>query len=286
MISAFARAAWMLNDSRYLTLATRAARFVLREMRDEQGALLRTYKDQRRSSAAFLDDYAFMIAASLDLYEATGDPQWFDRAVELQAHQDAQYLDRDAGGYFMTAETGEVLLVREKPSYDGAVPSGNSVAALNLLRLSSFTDDDRMRERAEALFASLSRRVVRSPSAFAQLLVALDYYYDVPLEIAIIAKSDILEAAPLMLPLRRTFVPNKVFCALSASAARRQQARIPWLEAKRSLSDKPTAYVCERGRCELPTSTPSAFKHQIEKRRPYPSYAEAGPPRLSLPPDR
>ena len=280
MISAFARGAWALDEPRYATLATKAARFVLGEMRDDDGALARTYKGGQKSSAAFLDDYAFMVAACLDLYEATGVAAWLERAVELQTIEDARYADVQEGGYFMTANDGEVLLVREKPSTDGAVPSGNSVAALNLLRLHDFTDDAKWREQAEALFASLGGRLQRSPSGYPQLLVALDYYYDVPLEIVVVAEADLVDTTPLANRLRETFVPNKVFCVLTDAAAGVQQGLVPWLEGKRALEGKPTAYVCERGRCDLPTSSPAVFQRQIDKRRPYPSYVQTEPPPL------
>jgi len=282
MISAFARGAWVLGEPRYAALGTNAARFVLGRMRDDDGALVRTYKSGQRSSAAFLDDYAFMVAACLDLYEATGDEAWLDCAMELQTMQDAGYADVQEGGYFMTANDGEELLVREKPSTDGAVPSGNSVAALNLLRLRDFTDNAKWREQAEALFTSLGGRLQRAPTGYPALLVALDYYYDVPLEIAVVAEADLGDTAPLANRLRETFVPNKVFCVLTDAAARVQQGAVPWLEGKRALEGTATAYVCERGRCDLPTSSPRVFQRQINKRRPYPSYAETEPPRLPV----
>ncbi len=281
MISAFARAAWAFDEPRYADLGSNAALFVLREMRDD-GALLRTYKSGQKSSTSFLDDYSFMIAACLDLYEATAKEAWLKHALELQATQDARYADTQDGGYFMTPNDGEELLVREKPANDGAVPSGNSVAALNLLRLHEFTEDDKWRRQAEALFASLGGRIQRAPSGYPELLVALDYYYDIPLEIAVVATADLADATALAKRLREAFVPNKVFCSLTDAAASAQQRMVPWLEGKRALQGKATAYVCERGRCDLPTSNPTVFHRQIQKRRPYPSYAETAPPRLSV----
>jgi len=282
MISSFARGAWAFNEPRYAALGTKAARFVLSEMRDDDGALLRTYKGGQKSSTAFLDDYAFMVAACLDLYEATADEGWLGRALQLQTIQDARYADVQEGGYFMTPNAGEALLVREKPSNDGAVPSGNSVAALNLLRLHDFTDDAKWREQVEALFTSLAGRIQRAPSGYSELLVALDYYYDVPLEIAVVAEADLADTTALAKRLRETFVPNKVFCSLTDSTASVQQRVVPWLEGKRALQGKATAYVCERGRCDLPTASPAVFQRQIDKRRPYPSYAETAPPRLPV----
>ena len=280
MIAAFAQAGWALDDAKYLDVAVRAARFVVDQMRAEDGALVRTYREGKKASSSFLDDYASMVGACLDLYEATGDVGWLKRAVELQSDQDARYLDTNEGGYYLTPDQGEALLVREKPFYDRAVPSGNSVTAINLLRLHDLTGDLKWRQTAERLFASVAFRVTRSPTGFPLLLVALDHYYDAPLEVAVIAPSARQEASSLAERLRETFVPNKAFAVLTDTEATEQQAQVPWLEGKRSMRGKSTAYVCERGRCDLPTPNPAVFQKQIDRRRPYPSFAKASPPRL------
>ncbi len=280
MISAFAQAGWTLDDPAYVDVAVRAAKFVLGSMRDGDGALARTYRAGKRASMSFLDDYATMIGACLDLYEATGELGWLQSAIELQRAQDARYLDPTHGGYYLTPNDGEALLVREKPAYDGALPSGNSTAACNLLRLHDITGEAAWRNLAERLFAALSFRVTRAPTAFPFLLTALDRYYDVPLEIAIIAPSRRAEAGPLAERLRRSFVPNKALAVLTQLEASRQRGQVPWLEAKRTIGGRPTAYVCERGRCELPTSKPDVFQEQIRRVKPYPSFDPAPPPRL------
>ncbi|MDH3655560.1 MAG: thioredoxin domain-containing protein [Myxococcales bacterium] len=280
MGAAFAKAGWMLAEPRYVEVAARAVRFVLEQLRAKDGALVRTYRAGKKGSASFLDDYAFMVAACLDLYEATGDAAWIGRAVGLQTDQDLRYLDEQTGGYYLTSDDGEALLVREKPAYDRAVPSGNSVAANNLLRLHDFTGDPKWRRRAERLFASLALHVTRSPTGFPLLLVALDRYYDTPLEVALIAPASREEASLLSERLRRSFVPNKVFTVLTDNEASQQESTIPWLEAKRAMGGKSTAYVCERGRCDLPTSKPHVFQEQLERRKPYPSFADTSPPRL------
>ena len=280
MITAFARAAWMLDEPQYVAIAARSARFVLTQMRAEGGALARTYRDGKKSSSSFLDDYAFMVAACLDLYEAMGDVVWLQRAVELQREQDARYLDEQGGGYYLTPADGERLLVREKPAYDRAVPSGNSVAASNLLRLHDLTGQDEWRRAAERLFASLAFQVTRSPTDFPLLLAALDHYYDAPREVAIIAPSRREQASALADRLRKTFVPNKAFAILTDVEAAEQQAEVPWLEGKRAIQGESTAYVCERGKCDLPTPEPEVFQRQIDRRKPYPSFRTASPPRL------
>jgi uncharacterized protein YyaL (SSP411 family) len=280
MISAFAQAGWSLGDDNYTAIAERAAQFVLEEMRAEDGALVRTYRDGKKGGSSFLDDYASMVGASLDLYQATGDLLWLERAIELQTDQDARYIDAEDGGYYLTSSNAEELLVREKPAYDRAVPSPNSVAAGNLLRLHDFTGNEKWRRRAEGVFAMLGFRATRSPAGYPFFLVALDHYYDAPLEVAVIAAVHRDEASPLAERLRKTFVPNKAFVVLTNAEAAKQQTQVPWLEGKLAMSGKSTAFVCERGRCELPTSNPAVFQKQIERRKPYPSFAKEAPPRL------
>ena len=280
MISAFARAGWAFGDAGYVDAARSAAAFVLGNMRDDTGGLARTYRDGSKAAVAFLDDFAFMIASCLDLYEATAEPEWLVAALELQSEQDRRFLDEEGGGYFLTPNEGEALLVREKPGYDQAVPSGNSVAADNLLRLHDITEDEQRRLAAERSFAAFSLQITRAPTAFPRMLVALDHYYDAPLEVAIIVPEALPQGMALTEPLRETFVPNKTFVFASEAAAEGLRKRVPWLEGKQSMQGKPTAYVCERGRCELPTSSPAVFRKQIAKRTPYPSFADEPPARL------
>jgi uncharacterized protein YyaL (SSP411 family) len=279
MISALAQAGWALAEDRYVDAASRAARFVLDRMRGPSDRLVRTSRDGVHSGPGFLDDYAFMVAACLDLYETTGDPAWLEAALALQRDQDEWFSDPD-GGYFLTASDAEDLLVRETPVYDGAVPSGNSVAAANLLRLHDLTAQSEWRTRAERLFASVSLRLTRAPTGSPLLLAALDRYYDTPLEVAIIASDGERDGLELARTLRASYVPNKVFLVLDEPAAASQSTLVPWLAAKRSIDGRATAYVCERGRCELPTSDPKRFEKQLAKRTPYPSFSERPPPRL------
>ena len=270
MISAFARGGLVLGEPKHLEVASRAAAFVLSQMRGATGGLVRTSKDGINGPPAFLDDYAFMIAACLDLYEATGAARWLSEALALQRYQDTHFRDEQAGGYFLTPDDHEPLLVREKPSYDGAIPSGNAVSAMSLLRLAELTGDPKWQQRAEESFAAFGPSIQRAPLAAPQLLVALDYYLDVPFEVVLVAPENRDAAKELARVFRATFLPNRVFLMLSDEQAAAQEDRVPWLTAKRSLQGKPTAYVCERGRCELPTSDPQTFRRQLLQHRPYP----------------
>jgi uncharacterized protein len=268
MIGAHAQAALTLGDPRYAERAARAARFVLTRMRQE-GRLLRSYENGQARHAGYLDDYAFLISGLLDLYEATGQPDWLREAMGLDATLEKAYEDKEHGGYFMTSDDHEALLAREKPAYDGAEPSGNSVQALNLLRLHELTTDDRYRRRAERALATFGGRMAEAPAALSEMLLASDFQLDVPKEVVIVARSSRDDAAPLLAKLRSAFVPNRVLVVATEGEDLKAQSRlVPLLEGKLSRKGAATAYVCERRVCQLPTSDPEVFARQIRKAEP------------------
>jgi uncharacterized protein YyaL (SSP411 family) len=270
MISAFAQAARDLDEPHFAAVASRAADGVLGRL-GTGNRLRRHALDERATGSGFLDDYAFLIAGLLDLYEATFETRWLERAIVLQGTLDAHFADDREGGYFATPDDHEVLLAREKPDYDGAEPSGNAVALQNLLRLHSLTTDDAYRARGDALLRAFGRGLERQPSAMARLLVGLDYRLDRAKEIIIVTPEARDAAAPLLQQLRKTFVPNHVLVVVPVGDAQRTLAgRIPLVADKIVTNGKPTAYVCEERVCELPTTDPAVFARQIARAEPLP----------------
>jgi len=268
MISALARAASTLGDPRYAMQAARAAQFVLSRMR-EDGRLLRTYAGGKARHDAYLEDYAFMIAGLLDLYEASPEPRWLEEAIALHRVLERHYEDSAGGAFFTTSDDHERLLTRAKPVLDGAEPSGNSVAALNLLRLYELTDDDRYRRRAERTLRTLAGGLARAPEAFPDLLVASDFQLDLPKQIVIVAPSSRAQAEPLLARLRRAFVPNRVLAVAAEGADLDGLSRlVPLLDGKIARGGQATAYVCERRVCDRPTSDPEVFAKQLAKTEP------------------
>src|SRR5438445_4563117 len=165
MISAFAKGGAILSEPRYSAAAARAVEFVLNRMYDSKtGALLRRYRQQDASIPGFLDDYAFFTQALLDLYETQFDLRSFETAVKITEKQSELFEDREHGGFFSTAAGDATLLMRMKDDYDGAEPSGNSIAILNLLRLAQMTDRKDFRDRAEKAVHAFARRVAAIPS--------------------------------------------------------------------------------------------------------------------------
>ncbi len=263
MISAFARAGFAFGDERWVSAAARAADFALAHMR-KGGRLERVYTNGRAQGPAFLDDYAFFIAGLIDLYEAQPDPRWLKAAIELQEALDRHYADTGGGGYFRTAADHEQLLAREKPGRDGAVPSGNSVAALNLLRLAELTGDDAYTERVVMLFSAYHELLTRSPTSVSELLLALDYYLDATKEIVVVRPASGGDLPALLAPLRGAFVPNRVLMVVTEGNDLEAHASlVPLVAGKRARLGEVTAYVCENRVCDFPTSDPAVFEKQI-----------------------
>ena len=177
-----------------------------------------------------------------------------------------------AGGWFVTGRHHETLLAREHPSSDGAMPSGTSVAILNALRAATFTGDDHWRVVADRAFGGLRVAMTERPLATTEALLALDYRTDAVREIAIVwpTGTGLKAAAPLLEVLRRTFVPNRVVAAGAEGETIAGLSEIAtFVEGKRAAGGRATAYVCERGRCELPTGDLRVFARQIGKTRGY-----------------
>ncbi len=265
MISAFARAAQVLDDPDALATARRAAGF-LRANLYREGRLLRSYREGAGRVAGFADDYAFLIQGLLDLYEAGGGIEWLRWASELQQTQDALFADTARGGYFSTAGDDANLLLRLKEDYDGAEPSPNSVAALNALRLGATLDDAALRQRGEATLRSLSLPLARMPSAVPQLLVALDAALSKPKQIVLAGSAEAV--APLLREVHRAFLPHKVILfADGAGSGKGQQwleERLEFIRSAGPVAGKAAAYVCENFTCQAPVTTPEALRDLLD----------------------
>ena len=262
MIGAFARAGLALDEPKYVAAAKRAADFVLAKLvKDDR--VLRAYRAGRAKHLGVLEDYAFLIAALLDVFEATGGTTYLERALALQAKQDDLFGDDEGGGYFTTADDGEALLVREKPIYDGAQPAGNSVAAMNLLRLAELTGDDAHTKRAESIFRAFGEALKRGAMECPQLAQALDFHLDRTKQIVIVETAP-GAGAELLAVVRTAYQPNRVLVRAIEKDVASMAKTIPLLEGKRVMGDaQATAYVCFQQTCKKPTSDPTELAEQI-----------------------
>ncbi len=260
MISALARAGAAFGDEALIARAARASDAIATQLVID-GRLRRSVTHGFVGTGAFLDDHAFLVAASLDLYEATGERRFLERALSLSRVVERHFAD-PGGGWFQTADDAETLLVREKSSWDGAVPSGASVHVMNLLRLHAITGDAAHRSRAELANGAASSILASSPTSVSELLLAIDFASRPTKQIVLVAKER-AELAPFLAVVRATYLPHKVVVAATEDEIEKTEPLAPFLSGKRTRGGKATAYVCELGTCRLPTTDPSALAKQL-----------------------
>ena len=253
MISAFAEAYKVLGHPGYLEVARRSIHFVQTALCRE-GRLLRSYKDGQAKFNAYLDDYACFSAALLDVYEATFEPEYLDRAVAFADVLLARFWDAQEGGFFFTSSDHEALISRSKSAFDGSVPSGNSVAASVLLRLYYATEKQDYLTKAEMLFRLFYDALEQNPFGFSNMLCGLDFYLRRPKEIVLLGDPADTETKALLHNIHASFIPNKTLMCFDP--AQPPPRGVPGLLAgKTRIGDKLTAYVCHNFSCSLPVTS-------------------------------
>jgi uncharacterized protein YyaL (SSP411 family) len=260
MIEAYARAGLVLNEPQYTEIAVRAGHAV-RDRLWRDGLFHRSHLDDKPRHRATLEDHAFLASAWVSLFEATQDPQWLDEALRHHADLTARYAD-PVGGWFLTPNDGEKLIAREKPSHDGAIPSGNSVHARTLLRLSALKSDAELLASSEEVMRAFSGRLSKNPSAIPLMVDAIDQRWGRPLEVVVVAE-DPAEAAAFRDAYRTRYLPDSVWVYLPSSGGSDDHP-LPLAQGKRSLDGHTTGYVCERGVCQQPTQDIEAFAAQLD----------------------
>jgi uncharacterized protein YyaL (SSP411 family) len=260
MVSALAQAFQVLGDPRCLDAARRAAMFVLSSMRQKDGRLFATARSVdgriRAHLDAYLDDYSFLIQGLIDLYESDFDESWLREALALEQIVTDQFEDHEKGGWFTTGKNHESLIARLKNPHDGALPSGNGVQALNLLRLSEITARGELAKRAERAMLSLGAMVNLYPAAFSQLLLAVDFLAAGPREIAIAGEASNPAVGGMLEEVRRTFLPQRVVILARPGA---DADLLPMVDGKIPGPSGARTYVCRNYACEEPVDTREAL---------------------------
>jgi len=256
MISAFARSGAILGDQDYLRAAERAASFIRSKLTDpESGRLFRSWRDGRLVDGGFAEDYAFLIQGLLDLYEATFSITWLEWATELQSIMDRLFWDDKEGGYFSSAEGDPHLLLRQKEDYDGAEPSANSVAALNLLRFSSMLGNMSAAEKASRIFDLTAHILEGMPSAVPQLLVALGYSLSSRWQIVIAGTLGAVDTMALIRKAREGFHPNQIIMLADDGVGQGWLAEcLPFFKEIKPIKGEAALYRCENFTCSAPMS--------------------------------
>ncbi|MFQ5510463.1 MAG: thioredoxin domain-containing protein [Candidatus Krumholzibacteriia bacterium] len=255
MIAALAKAGRAFDEPRYVQAAGKAARFILDTLRDDRGRLLHRYRDGEAGIAGKVEDYAFFVWGLIELYENTFDAEYLRTALDLNGVLVDHFWDDKQGGFFFTADDAEALIVRTKEIYDGALPSGNSVAMLNLIRLGRMTAESAHEDRASGIGRAFYDEVSKAPAAFSFLLTALDFGVGPSFEVVIVGDPAADDTRAMDRALNSLYVPNKVVLLKPAGEGGSQISRIAtFTESHAALEGKATAYVCRNYRCELPTT--------------------------------
>jgi uncharacterized protein YyaL (SSP411 family) len=205
----------------------------------------------------------------LDLHEATFDPRWLEEALRVAEATEELFADRERGGWFTSGRDQERLIARERPTHDGAEPSGASLAALVALRLAAFTGDDRWREVADRALRAYGPVLEERPFVLGELLLALDFRTDAVREVVLVWPEAGAPPADLLGELRATFLPSRALTGAAEGVALARLARTARIAAgKIAVAGRAAAYVCERGACRLPVTDAAGLRKQLAAVRP------------------
>lgn len=255
MIAAMAKAAVAIGDEKFIDVAEKALSFILETMWKKDRGLYHRYKEGDVAIGAFLDDYAYLVWALLEMYEASFKPEYLVHAKDLIEELLTNFWDKEEGGFFFTGTNSEELLVRKKTAYDGAMPSGNSVSMLNLIRLARLLGESTYEDNALAIARAFSDEIKRAPSAFSMMLLALDFAIGPSFEIVVAGNPESDDTRKMIQQIREKFIPRKVVLLRGSKEQSQAVTELaPFTKFHEPLGSKATAHVCIDHNCKLPTT--------------------------------
>jgi hypothetical protein len=264
MISAFARGAQATGEGRYLDAATRASDFILSAMRDEHGWLLHTWRGGAARIPGFLEDYAHVAAALIDLYETTFQTRWLREADRLAGMMIERFGDAEHGGFYSTDGRDASLIARGKEFYDGATPSGNSAAVGALLRLARLLDRPAYENAARATLRLMAEPMRQMPGAYHEMIRAAAFEMVGAVDVAIAVPPDSPETRAILAALWREYLPYRVLALSNPAAPADTDCEIALLKDRPMIDGKPTIHVCRNGVCRLPVHTAAAMLEELK----------------------
>ncbi|MFQ6678314.1 MAG: thioredoxin domain-containing protein [Fidelibacterota bacterium] len=262
MIAALAKSSVALEEPSYAEAAQRAADFILTNLRTDKGRLLKRYRNGISSLDAHLDDYAFMIWGLLELYEAGFNIANLKAAIELTEMMINDFWNREAGGFYLGADHTEKLIVRSMTSYDGAIPSGNSVAVGVLNRLARITGNMDWLDMAEKIMRTFENELVQNPSSHTNMLSG--FMFGLNSKEVVIVGDDGAETKTFLQSIRNSYNPERVIIFKNINKTELEEIA-PWTDTQTMLEKKPTAYVCKNFACNQPTNEIGLALKQLEK---------------------
>ncbi len=264
MLRAFAEAGAALDRPDYLDAARNNAAFLLENMRDANGRILRTWRNGEAKLLGYLEDYSCLADGLLSLHEATLEPRWLQEAVAVADGMNALFWDDAVGGFYDTGSDHEQLVIRPRDVFDNAQPCGSSVAADVLLRLGVITGNDNYSSKGATPLRALQQLLGRAPAATGYWLGALDFYVSLPREIVIVGPTDSDSTQAMLREINGRFMPNKVAVGM-ADPANPPLKDSPLLEQRLMQEGQPTAYVCENYACQLPVTDAGSLAAQLDR---------------------
>jgi uncharacterized protein YyaL (SSP411 family) len=264
MISALTKASSAFGNQDYIIIAEKAMNFILEKLRTAEGRLLHRYRDGESGLNANIDDYAFLIAALLNLYEVTFNIVYLKNAIVINDELIKHFWDEADGGFFFTADDSEELILRSKEIYDGAIPSGNSIAMLNLVRLARITGNSAYENKVFKITNAFSRNIYSTPSTYTQALSALDYIYGPSYEIVICGELGNADTKEMLKVLNEKYIPGKVV-VLNPPGENEIKTIAPFLKNQTQVQNKTTAYICMNFSCKEPVNSKDDFEKLLQK---------------------
>jgi uncharacterized protein len=266
MIAAFLKGYRALGEKVYLNAAQNALTFLLNTLGVKDGRLLRRYREGEAAHPGYLDDYAFLVWALVEAYETAFDPTYLEQAMALSRSMLELFWDQENGGFFFTGRENETLITRSKDVQDGALPSGNSVAALSLFRLGRLTGDTLLEEKADAILRTFAAQAEEYPAAHTQLLQALDFMIGPTQEVVIAGDPSENSTQAMVDLIHRHFFPHQVVIFIPGEETRtRFSALAPFVQNMTPIGGKATAYVCRQYACQTPITDPKEMEKTLNE---------------------
>ncbi len=261
-IAALAKAGRLLGESQFTQAAKQATAFIFKQL-VKNGRLLHRFRDGEAAIPAFLDDYVFMIWGLIELYETTFEPNYLEKALKLNDTLLKHFWDEKTGGFFLIADDAEDLLVRKKEAYDGAIPSGNSVAMMNLLRLGRITAITDLESKAAKIGKAFSSDVLGTPAGFTSMISAVDFAVGPAFEIVVVGNPKSPDTHSMIQAISHQFIPNKVLLVIPEGHEKQITRLAPFTRDYKSIDGKATAFVCSNHQCQVPTTDTKKMLKQL-----------------------
>lgn len=264
MIAALSKASRAFNEPRYAQAAQKAADFLLSRARQSDGRLFHRYRDTEAGITGYLDDYAFLTWGLLELYEATFNVKYLQTSLDLNNDMTKHFQDAKNGGFFLSADDGESLLIRQKEIYDGAIPSGNSIAMLNLLKIARITGNIDLEKMAANIGKTFHKDVAKAPMSHTMLMCGIDFAEGPSYEIVLTGTPESGDTGKFLDVIYKKYLPNKVVLFKPDDESQDITKIAGYTSDQKSVDNKLTVYVCVNFSCKKPVTEAEELKELLK----------------------